>query len=95
MKHDIMVKYMIVIINVVADALSRRPMSYPTCAATSLVCDISSLLSKLQSSRMLDTHAAAILEKLNANRHVKHHCVKPNLLWFLTKREIRRMYVPA
>ena len=79
----------------VADALSRRPPGQVQCSPTALICDDSRFLSKLRSSYSLDTHAAAVLAKLNNGRRVKHYSVDGGLLWYQTKRGFRRLYVPA
>ena len=94
-QYDFTVKYIKGITNVVADALSRRPTGQADCTATALLCDDSRFLSKLRSSYSLDTHAAAVLAKLNHGRRVKHYSTDSDLLWYHTKRGVRRLYVPA
>lgn len=95
LQYDFTVKYIKGITNVVADALSRRPISQQFCCATALVCDDSRFVAKLRASYALDTHASAVLAKLNNGRHVKHYSVTDDLLWFSTKRGLQRLYVPS
>ena len=62
---------------------------------TVLTCDNSRVLPKLRFAYALDTHAAAVLAKLNSGRRVKHYGVDDGLLWFATRRGLRGLYVPA
>ena len=66
-------------------------MSSPTRAATYLVFDDSRFLSKLCPC-VLDTHAAAILAKLNSGIYMHYYSIEHDLLWFQTKRELSRLY---
>ena len=83
------------ITNVVADALSRRPTGQPLCNATALICEDSRYLSTLRSFYALDTHAAAVLAKLNNGRRVEHYSLDNGLLWRATRRRLRGLYIPA
>ena len=93
--YDYQVKYIKGITNVVADALSRRPINESECNATALICEDSRFLARLRASYALDTHAAAVLAKLNSGRTVKHHSVADDLLWYQSRRGPRRLYVPT
>ena len=95
LQYGFTVKYTKGITNVVADALSRRRTDQPLRSATALIREDSRCLSKLRSSYALDTHAAAVLAKLNNGRRVKHYSLDDGLLWFATRRGLRRLYVPA
>ena len=93
--YDFEVKYIKGITNVVADALSRRPIMEAKCNATVLISEDSRFLARLRASYELDTHAAAVLAKLNSGRSVKHYTVADALLWYQTRRGPQRLYVPA
>ena len=67
----------------------------PLCNVTARICEDSRFLFKLRSSYALDTQAAAVLAKLNNGRRVKHYSLDDGLLWFATRRGLRRLYVPA
>ena len=95
MGYDYQVKYIKGITNVVADALSRRPIIEVECNATALISEDSRFLARLRASYALDTHAAAVLAKLNSGRTVKHYTVADDLLWYHTRRGPRRLYVPT
>lgn len=94
-KYNYTIKYIKGVTNVVADALSRRPEEPSLCSPTVLICENSRFLSKLRSSYSLDTHAAAVIAKLGCGRRVKHYSFDDGLLWFSTRRGLRRLYVPA
>ena len=88
------VNYIKAITNVVHDASDGRPLSSPTCAATTLVRDDSRFLSSVR-PYLRGTHAPGIWAKLNAGEHVKRYSLEDDLLWFYTKRVLRQLYVPA
>ena len=90
LQYDFTVKYIKGITDVVADALSRRSHGQLLRTATALICDDSRFLSKLISSYALDTHASAVLAKLNNGRRVQHYSRDDGLLWFATRRALRR-----
>ena len=74
----------------VGDALSRRPTGQPFGSETALICDDSHFLSKLRSYYALDTHATAAFDKFNNGRRVKRYSLNDGLLWFATRRGLRR-----
>lgn len=92
MQNDVTVTYDRGITNVVADVLSRRPLSSPTSTATAMVSNDSSFLSNMHFPYMLDTHATAISAKINTGRQVKHSNVEDDLLWFHTKCGLHQLY---
>ncbi|CDJ29330.1 Retrotransposon nucleocapsid protein, related [Eimeria mitis] len=47
------------------------------------------------SQQAIDTHAAAVLAKLNHGRRVKHYSTDGDILWYHTKRGVRQLYVLA
>ena len=88
------VKYINGITSVVASAVSRTPMSWPTCVATGFVCDDFRGLLTVHSSCALESHAATVLLKLSIGIHVQHYSVRDYLLWIQTKCRSRQNYYP-
>jgi len=94
-QYDYTVQYIKGITNVVADALSRRPLAPATCGATAVITDGSHFLTKLRAAYALDSFAAGVVAQLEAGRRVKKYSLDDGLLWVRLRQRFKRLYIPA